>query len=124
MTFRETLQKHLQAIQSRDLPALAETLPKERLTLIQSNGQLVETVREFLELHRGWFAVPTWALEVRPVNVLETPDLGVAVLHLTYTDTPACRPPIHETSFLTLLFARRGDRWEMIHDQNTPIKKP
>jgi hypothetical protein len=53
MTFRETLDKHLKAIKGRDLRALIETLPDEALTLIMSDGRLVTTVPEFVELHRG-----------------------------------------------------------------------
>jgi hypothetical protein len=34
MTFRETLDKHLRALQQHDLQALRETLPAEELVLI------------------------------------------------------------------------------------------
>jgi uncharacterized protein (TIGR02246 family) len=122
MTFRETLDKHLKAIQDRDLKALAETLPVRDTVLITSDGKLVRSVAEFLEMHRGWFAMPTWQLGVTPAHVCETPDLGVAVLHLDYRETPSDRPPVHQTSYLTLIFQRLGGRWVMVHDQNTPIK--
>ena len=122
MTFRETLEKHLSAIRNRDLLALAETLPEEELVLIMADGRLVRGVREFLELHRGWFDMKTWSLTPTPVSVRESADLGVAVLHLDYRDDPPGGPPIHETSYLTLIFQRQGDRWVMVQDQNTPIK--
>jgi ketosteroid isomerase-like protein len=124
MNFRETLEEHLRAIQQRDLPALRATLPDDELVLIMADGRLVRSVAEFLELHRGWFEATTWTLGVEPVSVREGPDLGVAVLHLDYHDTPADGRPIHETSYLTLVFARQGDRWVMVQDQNTPIKRP
>ena len=124
MTFRETLDKHLGAIHGRDLKALAETLPDDRLVLIMSNGRLVETRQEFLDLHRGWFESDTWRLEARPVSVRETADMGAAVLHLDYRDTLPGGEPLHETSYLTLVFVRQGDRWVMALDQNTPIRHP
>jgi ketosteroid isomerase-like protein len=120
MTFRETLDKHLAAIRQRDLAALRETLPAEALTLVMSDGRLVQTVREFLELHRGWFEQRTWSLGVEMVWVIETADLGVAVLHLDYRDKTAGGKAIHETSYLTLAFARQDGRWVMVLDQNTP----
>src|SRR4051794_966833 len=40
MTFRETLDAHLRAIQGRDFPALLATLPADRLTLIMADGRL------------------------------------------------------------------------------------
>ncbi len=123
MNFRETLDKHLRAIQQRDLPALRETLPEGEVVLIMADGRLVRSAAEFLELHRGWFDSTTWTLGVEPVSVREGPDLGVAVLHLDYRDTAADGRAIHETSYLTLVFARQGDRWVMVHDQNTPIRR-
>ena len=124
MTFRETLDKHIRAIQARDLQGLIDTLPADELILIMADGQLVRTVREFVELHRDWFQGKTWSLTADPVSVYESPELGVAVLHLDYRDTPAGRPPVQETSYLTLVFRRQGDRWVMVQDQNTPVRRP
>lgn len=124
MTFRETLEAHLQAIRRRDLEALVATLPAEELTLITSDGRLVRSVREFVDMHRGWFESPTWTLETRIDTLFETSGLGLAVIRLDYRDRPAGGPPIHEASYLTLAFARHGGRWVMVHDQNTPIRKP
>jgi uncharacterized protein (TIGR02246 family) len=123
MTFRETLDKHLKAIQQRNLDALVETLPSDELTLVMSDGRFVRSVREFVELHRGWFESSTWKLETTVVSMVESTDLAMVLLHLEYRDTPASGPAVHETSHLTLVFARRDGQWVMIHDQNTPIKK-
>ena len=124
MTFRETLDKHLRAIQQRDLQALAETLPARDLVLIMASGRLVRSVAEFLEMHRGWFKEPTWTLQAEPVSIRETADMGVAVLHLEYRDrTPEGRQ-IHEKSYLTLIFAREDGKWVMVQDQNTPTRLP
>jgi hypothetical protein len=48
--------------------------------------------------------------------------MGVAVLRLDYSDLNADHTRFHESSILTLIFARRQGRWVMVHDQNTPIK--
>ena len=122
MTFRETLEKHLAAIRNRDLAALAETLPQDELVLIMADGRLVRSVSEFLELHRGWFDMKTWTLTATPVSVLQSADLGVAVLHLDYRDDPPGGKPVRETSYLTLVFQRQGERWLMVQDQNTPVR--
>jgi uncharacterized protein (TIGR02246 family) len=122
MTFRDTLQAHLEAIRRRDLDALAATLPAEQLLLITSRGGLVRSVLEFLAMHRDWFASSTWTLQAEPVQVLESPELAVAVLHLDYRDRPAGGEPTHERSYLTLVFQRQGDQWVMVQDQNTPIR--
>jgi ketosteroid isomerase-like protein len=124
MTFRQTLERHLRAIQARDLPGLIETLPPRALTLVTSDGRLVRTVEEFVALHRDWFASPSWSLGVEPVSTVEGGDLGLAVLRLDYRDRTPDREPIHEASYLTLAFQRQGDRWVLVHDQNTPIWRP
>jgi hypothetical protein len=123
MTFRETLELHLDAIRGRDLSKLIETLPREELSLVTSDGRLVRTTSEFIEMHRGWFSESTWTLHAEVASLVESDDLGVALLRLDYRDEPPGRPPLREASFLCLVFARREGRWVMVHDQNTPIKE-
>lgn len=123
MTFRDTLDRHLRAIRNRDLPGLVATLPADELTLITSDGRLVRTTVEMVEMHRGWFASTTWSLDAEVVHLVESPEIGVAVLRLDYRDDPPGQPPIREASYLSLVFALRDGRWVMIHDQNTPVKR-
>lgn len=123
MDFRETLEKHLRAIRTRDLPALVETLPAGPLTLIMADGRLVESADEFVALHRDWFRSDTWSLAAEVVSVIEGHDLGLAVVHLDYRDRPADGEPVHQASYLTLAFQKQADRWVMVHDQNTPIQR-
>lgn len=118
MTFREALQRHLEAIERKDLAALADTVADGALVLVTAEGKLVRASGEFLELHRGWFAMDNWSLEAQPVEVFESAELGVAVLRLDYREAPAKR----QESFLTLVFQRRDGRWLMVHDQNTPVR--
>ncbi len=122
MTFRETLEKHLNAIKARDLPALADTLPAERVVLIMADGRLVRSVDELLKLHKDWFASGTWTLGTELVEVFESDVLGVAVIHLDYRDRGPDGGAVHETSYLTLVFERQGGKWVMVLDQNTPIR--
>jgi len=119
MTFRETLRRHLQAIQERDLEALADTVAEEGLVLIMADGRLVRSRAEFLEAHRGWFAMQGWTLQASEVEVFEGADLGVALLRLDYREPPAT----HSRSYLTLVFRRQDGRWVMVQDQNTPIQQ-
>jgi ketosteroid isomerase-like protein len=123
MTFRETLDKHLNAIRGRDLRSLVETLSEETLTLVMSDGRLVRSVREFVELHRGWFEQTTWVLDTEIVALMETPRMGFATIRLDYRDEPEGGDRIRQASLLTLIFALEGDKWVMVLDQNTPIKE-
>lgn len=122
MTFQETLDKHLRAIRSRDLRSLIETLPEETLTLITSDGRLVRSVREFVDMHRDWFEQTTWSLETAVVASVETGQMGYATIHLDYHDDAPGGGRTHQTSYLTLILAVQHGKWAMILDQNTPIK--
>ena len=122
MTFHETLGRHLAAIREKDLPALAATVAPDRLVLITAEGRLVESAAEFLEMHRGWFAMDGWTLAAVPVEIFEGAELAVAVLRLDYREAVPDRPAVRQESFLTLVFARREDGWRMVQDQNTPIR--
>jgi uncharacterized protein (TIGR02246 family) len=121
-TFQAALDKHLHAIQARDIAALEETLADGDLVLITADGQLVRSRERFLQMHREWFSSKSWSLNVEPVSVHEATDLAVAVLKLDYVDEPSRKPPVKQASYLTLVFERRNDRWGMVQDQNTPCK--
>jgi uncharacterized protein (TIGR02246 family) len=120
--FREALGRHLLAIEERDLDALADTVAPDGVLLVMSDGNLVRNTAEFLEAHRGWFAMKHWRLEVKPVQIYETPHLGVALLHLDYRDSTPGQPASRQESLLTLVFQNRNGKWVMYQDQNTPLK--
>jgi uncharacterized protein (TIGR02246 family) len=118
MSFRQTLARHLEAIQERNLAKLADTVAAGELVLIMADGKLVRSTEAFLEAHRGWFAMPGWTLATREVASFEAEALAVAVLQLDYREPPDVR----SESYLTLVFERRDGKWLMVQDQNTPIK--
>ena len=120
--FRAALEKHLQAIQDRDLDGLAATVA-EQLVLVTSRGELHRSRRTFLELPADWVKVPGWSLGTELVWQGESADLATAVLALVYQE--GAKTP--ERSYLTLGFARfpaegGGERWLMVLDQNTPVR--
>ena len=116
MDFRETLGRHLLAIETRDLDTLAATVA-DPLILIMADGKLKHSKSEFVEAHRGWFAMKNWTLSAKPVEIYEGGALGVAVLHLDYREDGK-----RSESYLTLVFENRSGEWLMVQDQNTPIR--
>ena len=122
-TFQATLEKHLLAIQNRDLVALADTISLEQVVLITAEGRLVTSSQEMLAMHRDWFSESGWTLDIVPVRVFEGPDVGVAILRLDYREEGDGKAPVQQESFLTLTFEKHDDRWELVHDQNTPVQR-
>ena len=86
-SFREALGKHLLAIEERDLRALADTVAPDEALFVTTDGKLARSASEFLETHRGWFAMNSWRLEVKRVHIFESPQMGVALLQLEYRET-------------------------------------
>jgi uncharacterized protein (TIGR02246 family) len=121
-SFRDALGRHLLAIQERDLDALADTVDDDEVLLVMSDGKLARSKKEFLEAHRGWFAMKNWRLDVKPVQIIDGPALGVALLQLDYRETPPGKPPTRQESMLTLVFQQRNGKWVMVLDQNTPVR--
>lgn len=117
MSLRETLARHLKAIEERDLEALAATVAPERLVLIMADGRLARSTPEFIEAHRAWFAMPGWTLRTEEVAAFESDQLAVVVLRLDYRE-----PAVRSESYLTLVFERRDGEWLMVQDQNTPVR--
>ena len=116
MSFRETLGRHLLAIETRDLETLAATVA-DPLILVMADGKLKRSKAEFVDAHRGWFALKNWTLAAKPVEIYENAGLGVAVLQLDYREDGR-----RSESYLTLVFENRGGEWLMVQDQNTPIR--
>ncbi|AMV38269.1 YybH family protein [Planctomyces sp. SH-PL62] len=123
MTFRETLTIHLQALQGRDLATLMGTVSPDSLTLITASGRVIRTAAEFARIHQAWFSSMSWTMDVSLVTAMDAHSLGVATLLLDYRDDPDDGPPVRRKSLLTLVFALRDGGWELVLDQNTPIKE-
>lgn len=120
MTFEQALDRHLQAIQDRDLEAFASTVAGDEVVLVSAAGEVSLSSEHLLGLHKEWFASPTWTMEVRRLHSRERGDLATCLLELDYRDSSA-DGPIRARSILSLVFERRGERWLMVQDQNTPI---
>jgi uncharacterized protein (TIGR02246 family) len=117
--FGEDLAKHLQAIAARDLDEFDATVADE-VVLVTADGDVITGREPFLERHREWFATPGWKLDVKELHRRVGADLATCVLALDYRpdgDGGRVVP-----SVLHLTFVRRGERWLMAEDQNTPVR--
>ena len=116
MNFRETLGRHLLAIETRDLDTLTASVGDTPI-LIRADGSLKRTKGDYIEAHRAWFATKDWTLTAKPVEIYENATLGVAVLHLGYREGGRSRE-----SFRTLVFEQRDGAWRLVQDQDTATR--
>lgn len=116
-SFDAQLQRHLEAVQGRDLETLAATLADE-VTVIFPNGDRVEGKQAVLEFHRDWFADQQWVWEPEVVERRSGNGIATALVRYAYRDTPDSEPRYR---WLALQFEDSGAGWLLYHDQNTPI---
>ncbi len=121
--FRLALGKHLLAIDERDLEALAATVAPDNVLLVASDGRLTRTTKEFIEGYRAWFAMKHWRVDVKPIHIWESAELGVALLSYAYREMPPGQAPTLQLSVVSLVFQNRNGKWLMIQNQNTPLQK-
>jgi hypothetical protein len=76
-------------------------------------------------LHRHLQALERGDLHARlfatPLEIHESSDAGMAVLHLLYCEDFPGRPALRQQSQLTLVFERREDQWVRVQGEDSPI---
>jgi uncharacterized protein (TIGR02246 family) len=121
--FRDVLARHLLAFEERDIDALAATVADDAVLFVTADGRLTQSKSDFVEAHRAWFAMKNWRLEIKPVQIIEGGDSGVALLRLNYREMQQPgQPPSQQQSLQTLVFQNRNGRWALALNQNTPVK--
>ncbi len=123
---RATLDRHLAAINARDLDALLSTVTRgERLTTILPNGKVLDTREAYRQLHLDWFRDASWRMVFDVQEVRVTGDSGIArVGYDSQARDGAGAWASRRKAILTLLFARERGQWRLVYDQNTVIPAP
>jgi len=109
---------HLAAVRGRDLTAYLDTVHDD-VTVVLPNGRLLRGKDDVGAFHRDWFADPDWRMETEVVSTAEAGDTGAVVLRVDYHDVDGSGTPYSKAYLLSLVFARTGGRWRLLHDQNT-----
>lgn len=119
MTFKETLELHLEAVRNRDIDTLITTLPKEgeETILILPNGSMDRSRDSFVEGHIEWFSDKSWRQDIEILNIIESKEMGLATVKYDYV----VDEKVLSTALLTLVFKLVDNNWVLVHDQNTPI---
>ncbi|GGQ59283.1 YybH family protein [Couchioplanes azureus] len=118
MQFAEAVDRHLATIAARDLEGFLATVHDE-VAVIAPNGRVLAGREEVAAFHRAWFADPDWTWRLEPLRRTELGDTGLATYAVSYDDLGADGKPYAMRYVLTLVFARIGGTWLLVHDQNT-----
>lgn len=116
-----TLDAHVKAVQSRDLPALEKTITTgEALDLILPNGKRLTTRAEYVDLHRDWFKETNWTWKLEPLAVTTGGDMAIITARTHYEEREGAKTTVTE-NYLSLAFRKESGTWRLIHDQNTRV---
>lgn len=120
MNFQAVLQLHLTAIQQRNLAAFLPTLTQgATFHCILPNGKHIATVGDFIDFTQGWFADPDWQIAFSLLSIVETEQMGIALLAVHYDDKDPTGAPYAMDYYLSLGFVQEAGEWRLVFDQNT-----
>lgn len=115
-----TLDAHLAAIAARDLPALLATVAED-ITLILPGGQLLDGKTAYRKFHEEWFAEKGWTMGIKELRRDVGDAHAVVLVQTDYRDKDDKGAEIRAQSYLVLVWKRVGNRWLLVHDQNTRL---
>jgi len=120
---RATLDRHLAAIDARDLDGLLATVTRgEALTLILPDGRVLATRAQYRQLHVDWFAERDWRMVFDVEDVRVFGDVGIArVRYDSQAKGVDGAYASRRVALLSLVFAREGGEWRLVYDQNTTL---
>ena len=117
--FDVALQKHFEAISSRDIEAFKSHLTKDKtLYTIVQNGHAFTTPSETIAIHEQWFKDKNWVWEGSVVHKIVGEDVAMALVKYQYRTKPEDKPI---ATWLTYVFQLQDGQWRIVHDQNTAL---
>ena len=123
MNFDETVQALFEAIKSRDMDKLLSIISiDEEVNLILLNGAFFKGRSTLINLHTAWFADPDWLMEVKILHTIETQEMGYALILADYSDVALEDQAYEKQRYVSLVFTKKEDRWNLVHDQTTVVQ--
>lgn len=122
-TFLNTLNTHLNAIQTSNLTELAPTIA-DNVSMIAPDGKKFDTKKVFMEFHENWFAQTNWEWEGDILRTESSDSLGYALIQYHFTQKDSVGNILfRDHEYLILIFKNSTDGWQLVHDQNTGIQE-
>ena len=117
-----TVSRHLDAIQQRDFERFESTLATHgTIDFILPSGRYSDDPVAYRGMLKEWFETPGWTFDYDVLRRIEGTDLGSVLLRVRYREADRGGKPYALDHFLLLVFQKSGDRWLLVHDQNTTI---
>ena len=122
--FVSALEKHLQAVSTKDLETLKSTMaPNGQMKLMVPASELIDSVSGFMEYHEAWFKHPNWTFETKIVEKEVVGDLGIAIVESMYREPERDGKPYFNKMNISYLLKKMDSQWYVIHDHASSIEK-
>lgn len=122
--FITTLQKHLDAVSTKNLDSLKSTLsPTGEMMLILPNSEISKTVDKFLEFHEEWFKDSTWTFETKILSTEIGENIGIAVTEIIYREANRNGKPYFNRMNVSYALKIINNNWYVIKDHASSIEK-
>jgi|GEM_PF-1340054 len=122
-TFEHTLAVHLHAIKTGNLTELEPTVG-ESVAMIAPTGSKMDSKEVFMKFHKNWFSTKDWEWEGDIVRTESSDSLGYALIKYKFTQKDSVgNIRFQDNEYLVLIFKNSARGWQLVHDQNTQIKK-
>jgi len=122
--FKAVLNKHLDAVSSKNLSDLSATLSPDgdtRLVLVED--EVRTTNAEFMAFHEDWFQDSTWTFETEIKDIQVTEKMGLALVEAIYSEPRKNGIPYTNRLAVSYVLENKNGNWYVIHDQSCSIEK-
>jgi ketosteroid isomerase-like protein len=120
-TFSETLDIHLNAIRNADFVSFEPTV-SDSLIHISPAGEKNQSKAQFIKLHQDWFKRTNWEWQGKILKKHSNSSLGYALIDYSYIEKDtAGNISFKIRCYLTLIFKKSPNGWQLVYDQNTII---
>ncbi|MBX2877800.1 MAG: nuclear transport factor 2 family protein [Saprospiraceae bacterium] len=122
--FTATLEKHLQAVSSKDLVNLGSTMsPDNKMQLILPGSEIIHSADSFLLFHKNWFQDTSWTFETKILSTEVGAHFGLAVTEVMYREPERAGVPYFNRMIVTYGLQKVEDQWYIIMDHASSIEK-
>lgn len=122
--FLNRLNLHLNAISSKNLESLKETLsPDGDMILILPQSEPTFAAKDFLDMHETWFQDSTWTFETKILKHEIAGNLGIAIVDVMYKEPDRNGKPYFNHMIISYGLRKMGDQWYVVKDHASSIEK-
>jgi len=122
--FTATLEKHLNAVSTRNLSELSSTLsPDGDTRLILVSRELTDTNSDFMAFHEEWFQDTTWTFDTKIKDIEVSEKMGLAIVEALYKEPRGNKEPYTNRLAVSYVLKKINGMWYVINDQSCSIEK-